>query len=151
MELSTMWQEPEFRYQTVTPAARTPEHQDMIAKILLVGNSYEDLGVLIRGGLIDREMAINLFNANALAAWQKLCPVIAAVRRSTGAATWEHFEYLVVLAQDWVEAHPLGNYPSGMRRIVLTDELREADAHYAASRTQSTSTIRAASQRSQAP
>lgn len=39
-----------------------------------------------------------------------------------------------MLAQDWIAAHPQGNYPPGVRRAKLGDPYREADAAYAASR-----------------
>jgi hypothetical protein len=63
-----------------------------------------------------------------------LAPIVVAARRARGSnAVWENFEYFVVLAQDWRAAHPDGTYPPGVRRIALADELREADAQYAAS------------------
>jgi hypothetical protein len=61
------------------------------------------------------------------------CPVAAITRRRVGDAVWENFEYLTVLAQDWMAAHPKDAYPAGVRRIGLKDEWLEADKQYAAS------------------
>ena len=133
-ELAGKWQEPEFRYQFVTRAARTPENQDLIAKITLVGNAYELLGLFVKRRLLVREAALDIFSSNAVSIWERLTPVSVAARRSIGAEIWENFEYFVVLSQDWMAAHPNGAYPAGLRRIALKDELIEADAEYAASR-----------------
>jgi hypothetical protein len=46
---------------------------------------------------------------------------------------WENFEYLTVLAQDWMAAHPKGTYPGGVRRITVMDEWLDADREYVAS------------------
>ena len=54
-------------------------------------------------------------------------------RRSAGDALWENFEYLAVLAQDWLAMHPKGTYPAGVRRLTLKDEFLEADRQYVAS------------------
>jgi hypothetical protein len=49
------------------------------------------------------------------------------------ALVWENFEYLTVLAQNWVAAHTKGTYPAGVRRIELKYPWLEADKQYAAS------------------
>jgi hypothetical protein len=133
-ELPKKWQEPEFRYQQITRSARTPENQVLISKINQVGNTYENVGLLVKRQLIDGIMALDLYSGNAIGAWESLAPLTVAMRRRAGNALWENFEYFFVLAQDWQAAHPNGTYPPGVRRIALADELREADAQYAASR-----------------
>lgn len=133
-ELASKWQEPDFRYQVVNRGSRTPENQGLIAKTLRVGNTFENLGAFVRRGLIDREMALGMFDGVARGAWEKLAPVNVTLRRTQGDTTWEDFEYFVVLAQDWAVAHPHGMYPRDVRRIEINDALLEADAHYAATR-----------------
>jgi hypothetical protein len=39
-----------------------------------------------------------------------------------------------VLSEEWIAAHPNGDYPAGVRRTGLKDKWLEADAQYAASR-----------------
>jgi len=91
------------------------------------------MGTLLKAGLVDRKLALEVLSRNAVNAWASLAPVTATSRRELGDAVWENFEYLAVLSQDWIAAHPEGSYPEGMRRIALHDEWREADRKYAAS------------------
>jgi hypothetical protein len=133
VELPEKWKDPVFRYQYFTRSARTTENQPLVTKINVVGNTYENYGLLVKRLLVDRGMALELFSGNAVGAWESLAPLLAGNRRLAGNALWENFEYFVVLSQDWLAAHPAGTYPPGMRRIALVDELREADAEYAAS------------------
>jgi hypothetical protein len=134
-EFPEKWKEPEFRYQQKHRSARTPENQVLISKINEVGNTFENLGLMVKWQLIDRIMALDLFSDLAIIAWESLSLQTVALRRNQGTnAVFENFEYFVVLSQDWRAAHPDGAYPPGVRRIALVDELREADAQYAASR-----------------
>ncbi|MDP9112036.1 MAG: DUF4760 domain-containing protein [Candidatus Eremiobacteraeota bacterium] len=127
--LAKKWQDPDFRYQLANRVARNRENQILISQINLVANSHEDLGLLVKRRLIERDMALDLFSPNALQAWKNVEAVAAALRR-TDASAWENFEYFVVLSQDWQAAHPDGTYPPGIRRLALRDDLREVDAKY---------------------
>jgi hypothetical protein len=133
-DLSSTLQDPTFRYQYVHRSARTEEMKPKIAKPITVGNYFESLGVLVKLGLIDRELALEMWSYNSVLAWEQLAPLTAMGRRETDdAALWENFEYMTVLSQDWVAAHPEGSYPVGVRRIQLKDEWLEADRQHAAS------------------
>jgi hypothetical protein len=132
-ELPLRLRDAAFRYQLAKQSARTDEFRPLIAKIHAIGNFYENVGVLLKAGLVDRDIALDIWNWNVLETWESLAPVTAIVRREQGDETWENFEYLTVLAQDWVAAHPKGTYPAGVRRIELKDEWLEADRQYGAS------------------
>jgi hypothetical protein len=132
-ELSKKLQDPAFRYQSDAPAARTDENRPLITKLDTIGNFYEGMGVLVKTGLVDRELVLQMFSGQVIGAWERLAPVAVIARRRTGDVLWENFEYLTVLSQDWVAAHPKGTYPAGVRRIALKDEWLEADKQYAAS------------------
>ncbi len=132
-ELPQRGQDPAFRHQVTTRSARTPEGQTMISKLMLFGNTYENLGVMVRMRLVDPVMALEMFYGNAIAGWDALAPMTAALRRNGNDATWENFEYFAVLSQDWEAAHPHGTYPAGIRRIAITDVFQSADDDYAAS------------------
>jgi hypothetical protein len=132
-ELSKKLQDSAFRYQVAVPAVRTDEVRPLIARINAVGNFCEGMGVLVKTGLVDRELVLQMWTAQLIGYWERLAPVAAIARRRLGSAVWENFEYLTVLAQDWVAAHPKGTYPAGVRRIGLKDEFLEADTQYAAS------------------
>jgi hypothetical protein len=126
-------QDPAFRYQVVHRAARTEENAAVIAKILEVGNYYEETGVLVRSGLVDREFFLRLYSANIAMAWEGLGEVIAIWRERFGSALYENFEYVTVLARDWDAEHPGGTYPANVPRIDLPNKWLEADKQYAAS------------------
>jgi Domain of unknown function (DUF4760) len=131
-DLSKKLQDPAFRYQSDAPAARTDENRPLVAKIDAIGNFYEGMGVLVKTGLVDQELVLQMFSDQVIGAWTRLSPIAAISRRRVD-AVWENFEYLTVLAQDWLNAHPKGTYPAGVRRIALDDEWLEADKQYAAS------------------
>lgn len=131
--LSSKLQDPAFRYQIAMRSARTDETRALIAKVNRVGNFFESMGTLVKTGLVDEELALQIWDGVTVQAWGHLAPYLAILRRSAGDVLWEKFEYLTVLAQGWMAAHPKGTYPPGMRRIDLKDDWLEADRRYAAS------------------
>lgn len=131
--LSAKLQDPAFRYQVAMRSIRTDETRALIAKANLVGNFFESMGTLVKTGLIDKELALQIWDGVTVQAWEHLAPYLAVLRRSAGDVLWEKFEYLTVLAQDWIATHPKGVYPARMRRIDLKDEWLDADRKYAAS------------------
>ena len=133
-ELASKLKDPEFRYQVANSAARADETQAVMSQAAIVADYYEGLGLLVKTGLLDRDLALNMWSGDAPGAWDRLAPIFAIFRRRQGQVAWENFEYLAVLAQDWIAAHPKGAYPAGTRRIGLKDEWLEADVRYAASR-----------------
>jgi hypothetical protein len=121
--------DPGFRYQLANRSVRTDERASKIGRL---GNYYEGVGILVKAGLVEKDLALDFLSGNVLDHWERLAPVAAVMRRQDG-AVWENFEYLAVLAQDWEAAHPKGTYPAGIRRLDLKDEWLEADKQYAAS------------------
>jgi hypothetical protein len=132
-ELSARVQDPAFRYQFANVSARTDETRPLIAKLNTVGNFYEAMGILVKTGLVDGILVLEMWADVICGSWTRLAPIVAIGRRSFGDALWENFEYLSVLSQDWRAAHPHGTYPAGVRRVGLKDEWLEADKQYAAS------------------
>ena len=132
-ELSAKLQDPAFRYQIATRSATNDETRPLFAKINAIGNYYENLGVLVKTGLVDREPVLQLWAGIVEQSWGHLAPIAAIARRGRGDLVWENFEYLTVLARDWAAAHPKGTYPAGVCRIGLKDEWLDADRQYVAS------------------
>ncbi|HET9343073.1 MAG TPA: hypothetical protein VFO25_09200 [Candidatus Eremiobacteraceae bacterium] len=79
--LMTKLKDPEFRYQVFKPEARSSENQRLMAQVALIGNHFENLGTLAMAGLIDRKVALMLWDGQALAAWDLLGPYLAISRR----------------------------------------------------------------------
>jgi hypothetical protein len=132
-QLAAKLQDPAFRYRLVVSATTPDEISPLITMLLTVGNYYESIGVLVKAGLVERELVMQMFTAQIGMAWKKMAPATAIYRRSGGLSVYENFEYLAVLAQDWLAAHPNGTYPRGLRRLEVKDEWLEADKQYAAS------------------
>lgn len=130
-ELAARLQDPSFRYQVAVPSARTDETRPLISKAIAIGNFYESVGVLIKTGLVDKDLVLEMWCDVVVQGWERLAPVAAIARRRLG-GVWENFEYLTVVAEDWLAARPKGTYPAGARRIDLKDEWLEADERYAA-------------------
>jgi hypothetical protein len=89
---------------------------------VLVGNWYEELGILVKNGAIDEEFVLDRWSQNITSAWRRLLPLIAWMRKAQNIdSLWENFEYLTVLAEDWFVRHPAGTYPAGVRRLQMPE------------------------------
>lgn len=136
-ELAGLLQDPVFRHQLwlfVNEKGPTIEAEHRIAKITSLGDFYENLGLLVKRGFVDRDSALDVWSYAVAQEWERIEPIVLRYRRAAGEAIYENFEYLVVLSQDWIAAHPNGTYPAGIRRIKLKDDpWLEADNQYAAS------------------
>jgi hypothetical protein len=117
-----------FRYQLHNPAERTAENRAAVTKMGTVANVYEGMGALVKAGMIEPRLVFELWGSAVAADWEMLAPYTAMMRSRKGQQIFEHFEYLTVLAQDWLAAHPNGTYPRRMRRIEIKDELRALPA-----------------------
>ncbi len=131
--LPEQMQDPAFRYQVTHRAARTEENAALIDKVHAVGNFYEETGVLVKFGFVDRNVLLDLHSAQIVRAWETLSDFTAVTREQQGASVYENFEYLAVLSQEWLAQHASGTYPANVRRIDLPNKWRVADIEYAAS------------------
>jgi hypothetical protein len=134
-QLAEKMKDPEFRYQVENRTSRTSENGPLIDYTTALGNFYESMAMLVKQGLVDRDLTLEIWNRPVVRSWQALLPITAINRRAVGRILWENFEYLTVLSQDWLATHPEGTYPSGVRRIEVEDRWLDADSQYAASRT----------------
>ena len=125
-------QDPAFRYQLLVPRARTDDVQPLLAKLTTIGNYYEGMGVLVRTGMVDLTLVMEMFCDLIDGAWNRIAPATAIYRRRSR-GVYENFEYLAIMAEDWAAAHPDGTYPPGIRRKEVVDEWLDADKQYVAS------------------
>jgi hypothetical protein len=120
--------DPLFR-DSIIAAARNqklPEVSSAYAELRqasrLIGNSYENLGILVKRGIVDQNMFLDCYAWVILRDWKKSDPGLALAREASGNNTiWENFEYLAVLSEDWMKSHADGTYPQGVRRMQLTN------------------------------
>ncbi len=96
-------------------------------QITFIANFFETMGAFVKHGVIDKEMACDMWGYVVEQSWDRLEPVVAIRRAVTDNTIWENFEYLSVLAQDWTTRHPDGAYPKGMRRRKIRDGRLPAD------------------------
>jgi hypothetical protein len=112
-DLERAMQDPQFRADL--EGARLQDRA--VHKELLVCDYFEQIGGYIKLGLISADVFLEYGNPERY--WNLCAPALELYRRNRGPSTYENFEYLTVLAQDWDERHPDGNYPPGVRRLPL--------------------------------
>jgi hypothetical protein len=112
-ELPVLLEEPGF-------AARVERRvlETQLQPINFIGNFFENLGAFVKYGIIDREIACDLWSGVVQITWNTLLPVTNIRRKFLKTqALLENFEYLAVLSEDYIARHPDGAYPKGMRRM----------------------------------
>jgi hypothetical protein len=117
-ELPRLMKDPQFASQLENRVLG-----DELQSVGRVGNVFENLGVFCKYGIIDKEIACDLFSGPILSSWTALAPFFAIRRRVLDApALFENFEFLAMLAEDFEARHPDGAYPPGARRMLKADQ-----------------------------
>jgi hypothetical protein len=132
-ELPSVISDPEFRYQVAHRNERTARYNETLSQIEAVGDSFENIGLLAKAGLVDRKLLLDIYPALVMDAWTALLDV-TLLREHYGSSIWENFEYLVVLSEDWLKSRSTGMYPPGMRRVDVPNKWRKVDEEYALTR-----------------
>jgi Domain of unknown function (DUF4760) len=89
------------------------------AGLRLVANLFESMGLFVKTGMMDEKIACELWSGIVLTSWNNLRPLTAELRRRFGPGIWINFEYMAVLADDFIRHFPDGGYPAGVRRMPL--------------------------------
>ena len=79
---------------------------------------WEQVGTYAKYGLIDETILLDIVAAQVSNAWKRVWPAIEIIRRRTGPATFENFEYLAVRAELFQRRTPNGVYPRNLPRMV---------------------------------
>ena len=94
-----------------------PEYLNLHRAALLLGNRFEEFGLLIKSNVVRRELFLDVFAWIVLREWRQLSELNSFARAASGnGRIWDNFEYLAVLAEDWLNGHA-SVYPRGMRRM----------------------------------
>lgn len=116
---------PAFRAYVIANSRRVamsdvdPAFTEINNAIVLVGNTFEVLGVISKNRIIDPTLLVDACCGLALGSWRRLAHFTALSREAVGDdALFEHFEYLAVLSEDWIARHP-SSYPRGVRRLAI--------------------------------
>lgn len=107
------YHEPEVRRLLLE--SRRPKEFEPIA---LVANVFEELGMFVRLGYIDREIACAVWGRTILECWSKLEPFISNHRRAFNhPEDWTNFEYLAVMSQRANREGRMAAYPPRIERM----------------------------------
>lgn len=127
-KLAAAMEDPVYREYEVALTQNRPapavdqDYVEIRRASVFVGNAYEQLGILVKSGIVDRDMLLDRYNLLILLQWRRLEAVTALSRAAMGnTMAWENFEYLAVLAEDYLAKHQGGTYPRGVRRMKLTN------------------------------
>ncbi len=104
-------------YRSAPPPAVHERHIAMHNAVLLVGNTFELMGILVKKRVVDPMIFLDEYCEVTLRAWTVLQSYTALGREAMDwSAAWENFEYLAVLSEDFMQRHP-STYPKGVRRL----------------------------------
>jgi hypothetical protein len=123
-KLPAMDDDPKFRaYNMGVLSGHTPdvipEYEEIRVAVRLVGNSYEDLAILVKRGIVDSNLFLDRYSWLVLTYWKLMDKGLADAREAIGRRSiWENFEYLAVLSEDWMRQHP-SMYPKDVRRMPM--------------------------------
>lgn len=113
------------------PAARKPllnRNSPEFRKIALVANYLDYICNFVKHGVVDRDLACDLWYGYIVRSWDMLAPVTATWRAMLGYMLWEDFEYLALLCKRFRDKYPAGTYPENESRLQLPDPWDEAKA-----------------------
>ncbi len=112
----------DFRLLLLNPSS---EESRMVRDL---GNFLDGaLAPLVKHGMVDRDLACDLFYLVIVMTWDNLAPYIASNRAVLGYDMWEDFEYLTLLCKNFRDRYPRGTYPPHAKRVPLPAPWPEAD------------------------
>ena len=83
--------------------------------LLNFGHFFESVGVVVKAGLIRKELVLEAWNDIIVGGWTQFEPVTAIFRRTQDPIAYEAFEYLTVLARRWQNNIPTARIPRTCR------------------------------------
>ena len=86
-ELPALMRNAAFRYQLANRSATTSENAALITKIGRVGNYYEAVGILVKTGLVEKQLVLDFWWANAVTDWERLAPAATIFASSRGSGS----------------------------------------------------------------
>lgn len=105
----------EARRLTETPLAGEYEAIPMVA------NFFESMGLFVKTGIIDEDIACDFWSHVVIRNWYALSPVVTYFRRkASNPNLWVNFEYMAVVAEQ-ANKHP--SYPVKHRRMPEDDSM----------------------------
>lgn len=90
-----------------------------IAPIRYLANHFEYIGLFVRSGMVDANLACQLWAGLAYDSWVRIAPITSAVRGADNPGIWINFEYLAALSKQYTESGAGTDYPAGVPRMPL--------------------------------
>jgi hypothetical protein len=125
--LAESLQDPRFREYVTLRARGKPmpgiseEQHAMLRAVNFVGNVFEEVGNLVKNGIVDETLLLDEYVTQIIATWNRLEPYTAMTRDAANdIGVWDNFEYLTVRARAFLAKYPT-TYPKGVPRIPLTN------------------------------
>ena len=75
---------------------------EKVHKEVLVLRAFERIGTYVRYGLVDGDVAYQMYAPRVITSWELLAPVIAVYREVGGIPFFENFEYLYKDCRRWL-------------------------------------------------
>ena len=119
-DLAERLKDPEFRRAFGVTANKDSR------PVILVGNYYEEIGIFVKYGLVDENIACEMWANEIVLDWQRMSPVIALVQQRGLPFAWHNFEYMYTLCDAWLRRYPEGRFPRTRRRAVFDGGSAEA-------------------------
>jgi len=126
-KLATALDDPTFRSYVVAvnrgPSVPNVDAQyvEVRRAAVLVGNTYEELGILVKNGIVDKTLFLDRYCGVTIGAWHRLENFTAFIREVTAdSGIWENFELLTVMSEDFLRESP-STYPRSIRRLQLSN------------------------------
>jgi Domain of unknown function (DUF4760) len=85
----------------------------------LIGNQFENIGAMVKNGILDERLVLDIYCWIVSGYWERLGGFIAMARVASGEPSiYENFEYLACLSKRYLKAHPQ-TYPADMERLEI--------------------------------
>lgn len=96
-----------------------------LGAVRMVGNLFESMGLFVHLGIMDKDIACELWASIALRSWAALSPMMPLVRRELDPGIWDYFEYMASISRDFIEHSPVARFPSNVKRMPVDESLLE--------------------------
>lgn len=135
LESAEFRQAQRFVSYTLSERLKDPAEQLKVARLPLTGeyeaidrvaNFFEAMGLFVKNGIIDRDIACDAWSSVVLRNWTALLPLTTYLREAVGSQSlWENFEYLALISQRYEERHP-SSYPRDLPHMPTDRSLAKA-------------------------
>ena len=119
-ELPKRMQNPEYRRDLLLGQA--PEWQ----AIRDVANFFDHAAVPVKHGMVNRDLACDVWYSAVVSTWDALAPFTASMRKVRGVRLWEDFEYFALVCKAFRKRYPNGTFPKGMPGAPLPEPWPES-------------------------